>query len=86
MASSIYGMLYDELEAIKKHKPEEFEQFAEGFDALDREAIGDIILDGETFWFEWSRYSDISESAIYQMLNYIKRKGYTYLYDAKEAE
>lgn len=82
MATSIYGMIYDELAAMKKHNPQEFKQYAQGFDVLDREGIAGLILDGTTYWFEWSTYMDDRDiKKLVQIKKYLARKGWTYLYD-----
>lgn len=81
MAQSIYGMIYDELDAKRKHMPEEFEKYSEAFDLLDREAIAGLILDGITYWIEWPTYWDRSDDkGILQLHEYLKRKGYKDLY------
>lgn len=83
--TSIYGMIYDELKAKIEHLPEKYTHYADVFDALDREAFGDIILDGGTFWIErgTGEYSDATYANI---INYIvNHKGYKYLYEKGEA-
>lgn len=82
MASSIYGMVYDELDAMRKHNPEEFKKYADGFDVLDREGVAGLILDDKTYWFEWSQFVDDDDiRKLVQIKNYLALKGWTYLYD-----
>ena len=81
---SIYGMIYDELDAKRKHAPEDFKPYAKAFDALDREALAGIVMDRNVFWFEYSQFGDISNTAIEQLIKYIERKGYKYLYRMDE--
>lgn len=85
MTTSIYGMIYDELDAKIKHLPKEYGKYQKVFDALDREAIGDIILDGDVYWFEWAQYHDtVSDKTMALLKQYINQKGYRYMYDIPE--
>lgn len=82
MATSIYGMIYDELDAMATHNPAEFKRYANAFDMLDREAIGNIILDGNTYWLEWwNYYSGDEEAGAAELAEYLSRKGWRSLYD-----
>lgn len=85
MAQSIYGMIYNELDAKRKHAPDEFSKYKRAFDALDREAIGDIILEGGIFWLEYSTYGEYTDQAHAELVSYIERRGYRYLYHVGEA-
>lgn len=81
--SSIYGMIYDEIGAKIKHLPEYNTKIAKSvYDALDREAIADIILDGNIFWFESYNAGNNWNNAQHDWLvKYLRGKGYKYLYD-----
>ena len=81
MATSIYGMIYDELDAMATHDPAEFKRYANAFDMLDREAIAGLILDGEVFWIEWgSHYSGDEEAGYSELIDYMARKGWRNLH------
>ena len=80
---SIYGMIYDELKAKIQHLPEYDTKIAKSvFDALDREAIADIILDGDVFWFEsYTSGNDWTNEQHDWLKRYLEGNGYRYLYD-----
>jgi len=80
---SIFGMVYNELDAKIKHDSKYDTKIARKvFDTLDREAIADIILDNETYWFEHQQYHDYVTSDVYEWLKrYLNNKGYSYLYE-----
>ena len=80
---SIYGMVYDELKSKIEHLPKYNTKIAKSvFDKLDREAIGDIILDGNTFWFEsYTTGNNWSNKEHEWLVKYLKNKGYRYLYE-----
>lgn len=80
----IFGMIYDELAAMKRHRPEDFINFSRAFDILDREQVMGIVVDGNTFWLERSQLSEITDQAHAELVSYIERKGYKYLYHTKE--
>ena len=79
---SIYGMIYDELKAKIEHLPKYQTKIARSvFDVLDREGVADIILDGDTFWFESYSTGNTWNNAQYEWLvKYLQNKGYRYLY------
>lgn len=83
MATSIYGMVYNELQAKIKHLPEYNTKIAHSvFNKLDREAIGDIILDDKVFWFEHRTYETGLTNREYNwLIKYLRGHGYNYLYD-----
>ena len=81
--TSIYGMVYNELKAKIEHL-KGYKQYETVFDALDREAFGDIILDGNTVWIEPS-YSEVTDRQYNLLIKYLKSKGYNYLYDKTRA-
>lgn len=81
MATSIYGMVYDELKARIEHMPKQYKKYSKVFDALDMELIADIILDDDTYWFEWATYHDnVSDKTMDLLKEYLNNKGYKYLY------
>lgn len=83
--TSIFGMVYDELQAKTKQLPE-YKRFTRAFDALDREQVVDIILDGDIFWLEYARHNDLTDQQHALLVDYIeKHKGYKYLYHTKQA-
>ena len=83
MANSIHGMVYDELKSKIEHLPKYDTKIAKSvFDVLDREGIADIILDGDTFWFEsYTIGNDWNETQRQWLIKYLTNKGYTYLYN-----
>ena len=84
MGLSIYGMIYDELDAKRKHAPKEFKKYARAFDALDREAWADIILDGDIFWIEYYQYNygaAVTNRENAELKDFCEELGYKYLYD-----
>ena len=83
MATSIYGMTYEELDAKRKHAPDEFAEFAAAFEMLDREGIADIIEDGGVYRLEsytLPHEADTDEARA-ELHRYIKRRGLRNLYD-----
>ena len=83
MGLSIYGMIYDELDAKRKHAPKEFKKYARAFDALDREAWADIILDGDIFWIEhYQHVGGATRQEYEQLKEFCEDHGYKYLFDA----
>lgn len=80
---SIYGMVYDELKAKIEHLPKYNTKIAKSvFDVLDREGIGDIILDNNIFWFESHLTgNDWNEKQRQWLIKYLNNKGYRYLYE-----
>ena len=77
-------MIYDELDAKRKHTPKEFKKWARAFDALDREAWADIILDGDIFWLEHYTYGeDITDQEHAELVAFCEQHGYKYLYHIK---
>lgn len=82
MGLSIYGMIYDELDAKRKHAPKEFKKWARAYDALNREAWADIILDGDIFWIEhYQRAGGVTKQEHAELMAYLEQHGYKYLYD-----
>ena len=81
--SSIYMMIYEELRAKTKHLPKYNTKIAKSvLDVLDREAIADIILDGNTFWFEsYNAGNNWSNAQHDWLVKYLRGKGYKYLHD-----
>jgi hypothetical protein len=74
-------MVYNELAAKITHLPEFNTVSArDAFNALDTEAISDIVLDGNTFWFEYSDNASLSNNQYDWLVNYLKNKGYKHLY------
>ena len=74
---SIYGKVYDH------YQTSETKIGARVFDALDREALGDIITDGTTFWIE--RSWDFPGEAVYNhVIKTVKKMGYKYLYESEK--
>lgn len=86
--SSIYSMIFEELESKIKHLPKMYSKYQPALDALNEEAVSDIILDGNNnvFWFEYSCYTKLTDKQCILLKTYIKQKGYKYLGDtfAKE--
>lgn len=84
---SIYGMIYDELKAKIEHLPQQYGKYQGAFDILDRELIAGIELDEQTnnFWIEWFNVApeELKEKDIVTLIDYIKQKGYSYLYEDK---
>lgn len=78
--SSIYGMIHGELKARIEHLPEQYGKYKPAFDILDTESIAGLILDGDTFWFEWNSNGLPADKDILLLKEYITQKGYTYLY------
>lgn len=78
---SIFSMIYNELQARIEHLPKQYGQYRSLFDSLDHEWISDIILDGNTFWFEWPTYGGLDEKDHELLIEYLKNKGYKYLYE-----
>lgn len=80
---SIYGAIYNELQAYTAYLPRYNTKIAKSvYDALDREAIADIILDGKTFWFETYQYGKGLTNAQHDWLvRFLKQHGYQYLYE-----
>jgi len=80
---SIYMQVYNELRAKIEHLPKYNTKIAKSvFNKLDEEAIYDIILDGNTFWFEHATYGRGMSNAQYQwLIKYLEQKGYRYLYE-----
>lgn len=77
---SIFGMIYDELKAKIEHLPGKYAHYTDVLDALDREAFGDIILDGNTFWVE-DGTGEYTDTTYAKLINYIVNyKGYKYIY------
>lgn len=76
-------MIYDELKAKTEHLPKYNTKIAKSvFDALDREAIADIILDNNTFWFEsYTTGNNCSNKQYEWLVKYLQNKGYKYLYE-----
>ena len=82
MDESIYGMIYDELYEKREHEPEEFKKYARAYDALNREAWADIILDGDIFWIEHYQHGAGATRQEYEQLKeYLEQHGYKYLFD-----
>lgn len=79
--SSIYGMVFDELDAMRVSQPEKFKEFEDAFNVLNQEDIAGIELDGKIYWVEYSRYGEPSEKGISQLRRYLKRRGYILLYE-----
>lgn len=79
---SIYSMIYNELKAYTEHLPEYNTKIAKSvFNKLDSEAIADIILDGDTFWFEHSTYEKgLNNKEHIWLVKFINKHGYKYLY------
>jgi hypothetical protein len=80
---SIYMQVYNELRAKIEHLPKYNTKIAKSvFNKLDEEAIYDIILDGNTFWFEHATYEQGMSNKQYQwLIKYLEQKGYRYLYE-----
>ena len=83
MGQSIYGMIYDELDAKRKHAPKEFKKWARAYDALGREAWADIILDGDVFWIEQYQHGAGATNQEWEELIAFceEEHGYKYLFD-----
>lgn len=79
---SIYMMVYNELKAKIEHIPKYNTKIAKSvFNKLDAEAIYDIILDGDTFWFEPATYEQGLNNNEYKwLIKYLEQHGYKYLY------
>jgi len=79
---SIFTMIYNELQNkhLMKISGYSDNQAKRMFDALDTEDVSDIILDGNTFWLEYSTYNNLTDQQHALLVNYIERKGYRYLY------
>lgn len=79
---SIFSMVYNELKAKIEHMPKQYGvAAAAAFNALDTEAISDIILDGNTFWFEYDANASVSNAQYSYLVSYLKDKGYNHLYE-----
>ena len=83
MGQSIYGMIYDELDAKRKHTPKEFKQWARAYDALDREAWADIILDGDIFWIieHYQHGAGATRQEYEELKEYLEQHGYKCFFD-----
>ncbi len=79
---SIYMMVYNELKAKIEHIPKYNTKIAKSvFNKLDCEAIYDIILDNDTFWFEPATYGQGLNNNEYKwLIKYLEQHGYKYLY------
>ena len=79
---SIYSMIYNELKANIEHLPKYNTKIAKSvFNKLDTEAIYDIILDGDTFWFEPATYGQgLNHNEYKWLIKYLEQRGYKYLY------
>lgn len=52
------------------------------FDCLDREAIQEVVLYGDCFYFEHNHYHDRVPEKVYEWIkNYLRKQGYIYGYD-----
>ncbi len=80
---SIYMAVYNELKAKIEHLPKYNTKIAKSvFNKLDEEAIHDIILDNNTFWFEHATYeTGLSNEQHKWLVKYLEQKGYKYLYN-----
>lgn len=80
---SIFNMIYQELQAKIEHLPEykNNELAKKTFDYLDHEWITDIILDDNTFWFEYPTYGGFDDDVYDWLVSYIKQHGYEFLWD-----
>lgn len=80
---SIYGMVYEELQSKITHLPRYQTKIAKKvYNVLDTEQIADIILDGNTFWFEHNQYHKYITNDVYAwLIKYLQNKGYKYLYN-----
>lgn len=76
MTHSIFREVYQDTVQLKSKISQEV------FDALDREAIADIVSsDDEVFWFEWYLYHDFVPKRITDwIVRHLEKKGYRYLY------
>ena len=53
------------------------------FDALDTESIANIIVDGNTFWYEHNTYHDYVSVAVYNHITkYLNNLGYKNLHQS----
>lgn len=79
---SIFAMIYEQLQAKNKHlKATKISKRA--FDMLDNESISNIILDGNTFWFEYSSNASVDNQAMAWLVKYLEQHGYKYLYEVQ---
>lgn len=78
---SISGMIYNELKARIEHLPKQYKKYKPAWDALDREEVIDIILDGEIFWFECNMYNNFTNRQHDLLVEYIESKGYKFLHN-----
>ena len=83
MDESIYFTLFDELYEKREHEPEEFKQWARAFNALDRGAWADIILDGDIFWTErYQHGAGATDQEYAELIAFCEEEhGYKYLFD-----
>lgn len=71
--------IFDEL--YEQYKNSDTKIGKKVFDALDTESIANIIVDGDTFWFEHNMYHDRVAQAVYNhLINNLTKQGYKYLY------
>lgn len=72
--------IYKELYEYYKNQDTKISQKV--FDVLDREGIPDIILYGDTFWFELYSYGNDCPQIVYDHIKKtLNKHGYTYLHD-----
>lgn len=48
---------------------------------LDKDLLGAIILEGDRYWYEWSRGIVIPRYVINYFSKTLKKRGYKYLYE-----
>jgi hypothetical protein len=82
---NITPAIYNSLKAINKHLQNDYKKTYNtktAFEVLDLELVSAVILDGNTFWFEYPSYSNITNKQIEALKNYIKKtRKYVWLYD-----
>ncbi len=79
---SIYMMVYNELKSYIEHLPKYNTKIAKQvWNKLDVEAIYDIILEDNIFWFEHATYEQgLNNQEHKWLVKYLENKGYKYLY------
>jgi hypothetical protein len=84
---SFFSFIYEQLGAYIEHLPDYRSDIAKSvWDALDREAIADIILDGNVFWFETHTYGEgLTDKQHEWLVKHIEQHGYKYLHSHIEA-
>lgn len=68
-------------EVYEEFKQRKDEPGVKAFNVLDRELVQSIIVDGSTYWFEWTSYvNDADINALREVKAMLNKRGLTYLY------